>query len=93
MRQIQLDDQLYQDVQRRASAAGFKTVDEYVADVLQHELDEETEDLSHLFTPERLAIIDRAMAQIDAGLGIPMEQVREHFEERFRNERQDRRSQ
>jgi hypothetical protein len=93
MRQIQLDDQLYQDVQRRAASAGFGTVDEYVADVLQHELDEETEDLSHLFTPERLAIIDRAMAQIDAGLGIPMEQVREHFEERFRNERQDRRSQ
>ncbi len=87
MHRIQLDDQLYQDVQRRAASAGFETIDEFVADVLKHELNEETEDLNYLFTPERLAHIDEGLAQIDAGLGIPMEQVREHFRQRYENER------
>ena len=40
---------------------------------------EDTENFDHLFTPERLAQIDRAAAQIDAGEGIPAEQVRDHF--------------
>jgi hypothetical protein len=82
MHQIQLDDQLYQEAARRASAAGFVTVDEYVADVLQHDLNAETEDLDFLFTPERLAHIDRAAAQIDAGQGIPAEKVRDHFRQK-----------
>jgi hypothetical protein len=81
MHQIQLNDQLYQEAQRRAAEAGFGSVDEYVADMLQHDL-EETENLDHFFTPERLAHIDRAAAQIDAGLGIPSEQVREHFRQK-----------
>jgi len=75
MHQIQLNDQLYQEAQRRAAEAGFGSVDECVADMLQQDL-EETENLDHFFTPERLARIDRAAAQIDAGLGIPSEQVR-----------------
>ena len=82
MQQIQLDDQLYQEAERRASAAGFVTVDEYVADVLQHDVHEETENLDYLFTPERLAQIDRAAAQIDAGQGIPADQVRDHFRQK-----------
>jgi hypothetical protein len=81
MHQIQLSDQLYQEAQRRAAEAGFGSVDEYVADMLQHDL-EETENLDHFFTPERLAHIDRAAAQIDAGLGIPSEQVGEHFRQK-----------
>ena len=85
MQQIQLDDRLYQVVQRRATASGFGTVDEYVADVLQQDVEEE--DLSHLFTPECLARIDEGVAQIDAGLGIPLEKVREHFRQRYENER------
>jgi len=84
MNQIQLDDQLYQEAQRRASAAGFETVNEYVADVLQHDLLEETENLDYLFSPERLAHIDRATAQIDAGQGIPAEQVRDHFRQKHK---------
>jgi hypothetical protein len=76
---IQLNDQLYLEAQRRAATAGFPSVDEYVADILHHELLEETENFDHLFTPERLAHIDRADAQIDAGHGITSEQVREHF--------------
>jgi hypothetical protein len=85
MHRIQLDDRLYQEAERRASVAGFVSVDEYVADVLQHDLDEATENFDHLFTPERLAHIDRAAAQIDAGQGMPAEQVRDHFRQKHKS--------
>lgn len=78
MQQIQLDDQLFQEAQRRAAEVGFESVDQYVADVLQHDL-EDAENLDHFFTPERLAHIDRAAAQVDAGQGLTAGQVREHF--------------
>ena len=84
MHQIQLNDQLYQVAQRYASAAGYITVDEYVADVLQHDIHEETGDFDYLFTPERLAHIDQAAAQIDADQGIPSEQVRDHFRQKYK---------
>jgi hypothetical protein len=65
MHKIQLNDQLYQEAQRRAAEAGFDSVDEYVADILQQDI-EETENLDDFFTfftPARLAHIDRAAAQ------------------------------
>jgi hypothetical protein len=67
MQQVQLNDHLYKEVQRRATEAGFSTVDEYIADVLSYDLHEGTENLDHLFTPERLAHIDKAEAEIKAG--------------------------
>lgn len=78
MPQIRLDDNLYRMAQCRAAEAGFGSVDEYVADRLRHDF-EETESLDRFFPPERLAHIDRAIAQIDAGQGISAAQVREHF--------------
>jgi hypothetical protein len=81
MHQVQLNDQLYREVQRRAAEAGFGTVDDYVADVLQQEL-EDPENFDHLFTPERLAHIDRAAAQVDAGECLTSDQVRDHFQRR-----------
>lgn len=75
MHQIQLNDHLYQEALRRATEAGFSSVDDYVADVLQHDLLEETENFDHLFTPERLAHIDGAAAEIDAGQGLTSDQV------------------
>jgi hypothetical protein len=75
MHQIQLSDQLFLIAQRRAAEAGFGSVDEYVADMLQHDLEDQSENFDHLFTPERLAHIDRAAAEIDAGLGLTLEQV------------------
>jgi hypothetical protein len=81
MQQIQLDDQLFQEARRRAAEVGFESVDQYVADVLQHDL-EDADNLDHLFTPERLAHIDRAAAQIDAGQGLTAGQVREHFRQK-----------
>ncbi len=81
MHQIQLDDQLYQEVQRRADEAGFGTVDDYVANVLKQDL-EDPDNFDHLFTPERLAKIDRAATQVDAGKYLTAEQVRDHFQQR-----------
>jgi len=72
--QIQLNDQLFEVAQRRAAEAGFESGDEYVAEVLQG-ICGETENFDHLFTPERLAHIDQAAAQIDAGHGLTVEQV------------------
>lgn len=79
MRQIQLNDQIYEQAERRASEAGFTSVDEYVADVVQQNLVEETENFDHLFTPQRLAEIEQAAADVDAGNYYTAEQVREHF--------------
>ena len=47
--------------------AGFASVEDYVADVLAQDSQDETPDLDHLFTPERMALIRDADAQIDAG--------------------------
>lgn len=74
MHRIQLEDQLYQEAQRRAAEAGFENVEAYIADVVQHDL-EEAKHVELLFTQERLAQIDRAAAQIEAGQGLSMEQV------------------
>jgi hypothetical protein len=67
MHQVQLSDQLYQDAQRRAAEAGFSSVDQYVADVLSHDLNHETPNLDHFFTPERLVEIDQSLADVKAG--------------------------
>jgi hypothetical protein len=79
MQQIQLSDQLYQEAQRRAAEAGFASVDEYVADIVSVDLVDDdrggTPDLDHLFTPERLAHIDKAAAQIKSGQFFTSEQA------------------
>lgn len=67
MHQINLSDELYEEVQRRAVAGGFATVDEYVADVLAGEFEVVAENLDDFFTPERLKLIDEAVADVDAG--------------------------
>ena len=86
MQQIQLTDRMYQDAQRRATEAGFSTVDEYVADIVSHDLvediDGQTPNLDALFTPERLSHIAEAAAEIKAGHSFTAEQVREHFRQK-----------
>lgn len=75
MAQIQMDDQVFKAAQRRAADGGYSSVDEYVADIVAHDLVEDnpaqTPNLDHLFTPHRLAEIDEAA-----------EQVREHFKQK-----------
>jgi hypothetical protein len=67
MHQVNLSEQLYQDAQRRAAEAGFKSVDEYVEDVLVHELSGDAPNLDHFFTPERMAAVERSLADADQG--------------------------
>jgi hypothetical protein len=87
MQQIQLSDQLYQDAKRRASEAGYSNVDQYIADVLVHDLTNndgnETPNLDHLFTPEVIADLDQISAEIKAGGKIySLDEVQEHFEKK-----------
>lgn len=84
MQQVQLDDRLYKEAQRRAAEARFSSVDEYVADVVNDDLiganGEETPNLDHLFTPEVIADLDRISAEIKAGgKTYSSDEVREHF--------------
>ena len=71
MPQVQLNDQIFTAAQRRAADVGYANVDEYIADVIAHDLSgengEDIPNLDHLFTPERLARIDSAAAQIRDG--------------------------
>ena len=74
MNQVQLADDLYKSAQQRAKAAGFSSVDEYVSDVLSHELSE-VENFDHLFTPERLEHINAALAECKAGKYLTSEEA------------------
>lgn len=76
MHQINLSEELFQDAQRRATAAGFATVDEFVAVVLSDTLHDEVTNLDHFFTPERLAELDQSVADVRAGKVMTLEQGR-----------------
>lgn len=81
MQPIQLDDQLFIEAKRRAHEAGFASVDEYVAEVLADDLQQDNFD--HLFTPERLAHLDRISAGIKkAGNSTSIADIRKHFEQK-----------
>jgi hypothetical protein len=78
MQQVQMTDQLYRETELRAKAAGFSSVDAYIADVLSVDLIEDgqgTPNLDHLFTAERLARIDEAAAQVRGGHFYTTEQA------------------
>lgn len=80
MHQIQLTDEVYAEVERRAAEAGYNSIDEYVAEMLMGDLNEETANFDHLFTPECIADLDRVSAEVRAsGITYSPEQVREHF--------------
>ena len=83
MPQIQIDDQVFQAAQRRAADGGYSSVDEYITDVVAHDLsnaDEETPNLDHLFTPEVNADLEQISARAQAGgKTYTSDEVREHF--------------
>ena len=83
MHQVHLTDQLYQEAQRRAIEAGFTTVDEYVADVIAHDLELSNENCDHVFTSEVIGELDRVSAAAKAGgKTYSLEEVKEHFRKR-----------
>ena len=75
MQQVQLTDQLFEAARRRATQAGFGSVDEYVADVVLDDVSDAEFDPVRFFTPERLAELDAADASIRAGRGYTTEQL------------------
>lgn len=77
MHQINVNGSVYEEARRRAEAAGFASVDEYVADLLSNDFEVVEENLDHFFTPERLALIDEAAADVAAGNVYRLEQARE----------------
>ena len=81
--QLELTDQLYNQVMRRAAESGFESIEEYAVGVITDDLADDTENLDHLFTPERLAHIDKAIAQVKAAEFMTSDQVRAHFRKRF----------
>lgn len=81
--QLQLSDQLYDEARRRAVNAGFKTVEEYASDVLTNDLQEDTQNYDHLFTPERIAHLDKVAAEVRAGgKTYTMDEVSAHLDEK-----------
>jgi hypothetical protein len=80
MQQVQLNDTLYKEAERRAAEAGFPTVDEYVADVLTQEIVDDTDNFDHLFTPQVISELEQISATAKAGgKTYTSEEVREHF--------------
>jgi len=83
MHQVQLNERLYKEAERRAREAGFGSVDEFVADRLENDFSDEQENLDHLFTPEVIAHLDKISAEIKAGgKTYTMEEVDEHFDKK-----------
>jgi hypothetical protein len=81
MRQIQLPDRLYNQVKRRAADAGFSSVDDYVAEIVERGDQSEAPNFDHVFTPERIARLEQISAEIKAGAKTyTAAQVQRHFE-------------
>src|ERR1700683_94466 len=84
--QVQLNEKLYKEAQRRAELAGFSSVDEYIADVVSQDLLEaggEDGNHDHLFTPQIIAELDQISAEIRAGgKTYTLDEVERHFEKK-----------
>jgi hypothetical protein len=81
MPQVQVNNEIFIVAQRRAAEEGYSSVDDFVADVLVRTLADDSENLDHLFTPERVAELERISAEIKAGgKTYTMAEVDEHFQ-------------
>jgi len=79
MRQVQLNDKLYKEAERRAREAGFTSVDQFVADQLETDFLDEQEDFGSRFTPRVVAHLDRISADMQAGKSVSTEDVDKHL--------------
>lgn len=81
---LQLSDQLYVQVQRRAMESGFASLDEYVVDVVA-DAAQETEDLDHRFTPKVVAHLNQIQEEIKTGAKTySEEELADHLQETAR---------
>jgi len=75
MQSISLPDPLYLEARRAAAASGL-TVEAYVQEAVQLHLEE---DAPLRLTPEQIAIIAQAEADMDAGKGMSLEEVKKEL--------------
>ena len=79
---IHLAGRRYERARARAAAAGYASVDEYVADMLQEDVSE-PQNFDHLFTPERIARLDQITQNIQQGGKLfTQDEVDAHFKAR-----------
>ena len=80
MYQVRIPDEVYRQA-AEAAEAQHVSVEEFVTETLQLRL-QDTDDaaIQRMFTPERLALIAAAQAEIDSGQGISFEQWRSEFD-------------
>jgi hypothetical protein len=82
MPSVELDEKVYTLAQRRATDAGYASVDEFVAEVLTAKINEDSH-YDHLFTPERIAELERISAEIKAGgKTYTREELDAHFQKK-----------
>jgi hypothetical protein len=74
MHHVQLNERLYKEAERRAREAGFRSVDEFMADRLESDVSEEQEDFGDRFAPQVVARLDRISDDMKAGKSVSAEE-------------------
>jgi hypothetical protein len=83
MHQIQLSDQLYQQAKQRATEAGFQSVDEYIADIVESDVSASVANFDHFFTPEVVSHLNQIHAEVLEGARVfSQEEVDEFFRQK-----------
>jgi hypothetical protein len=54
MHQVQLDDNVFEAARRRAAQWGYPSMHAFIANVVERASDTESDNLDHLFTPEKI---------------------------------------
>jgi hypothetical protein len=79
MNQARLDERLYKEAKRRAHAAGFSSVDEFVPDRLESDFSDPQEDFDDRFTPPVVAHPDMISAEMLRGKSVSQGELDQHL--------------
>jgi len=74
--EVTIPDQLYSEAKRSAAAGGFGSMDAYVADLISHDIQPESDNDDHFFTAEVVAEIHEAAAAARTGDNVSLDQFR-----------------
>jgi hypothetical protein len=86
MHQIQLNEELYKEAERRARAAGFDSVDDFVVDRLEtdfaaNDAGDARDNFDDEFTPELIAHLDQITEEMKAGKSISADELDKNLAE------------
>ena len=82
---LQLTDEFYDQIQRRALEAGFANLDEYTVEVVTKDVSLESEDIEHRFTPKVMAHLNQIQEEMKTGAkALSEEELDEYLQERAR---------